>query len=182
MLRRLFPKAARFDLLDTRLLLEFTRAPWAFTERVAAFDRATRANPIVVDEVQKAPAVLDEVHRLMEDEGLSFVLCGSSARKLRRGRANLLGGRAWRFQLHPLTWPEVPGFDLLRALNRGLVPQHYDTVRYGRALAGYVDDYLKEEVFDEGLTRNAPAFSRFFDALSRLHGRASSPSGRGGVQ
>ena len=150
LLRRLFPEAARFDLLDTRLLLEFTRAPWAFTERVAAFGRAARENPIIVDEVQKAPAVLDEVHRLMEDEGLSFVLCGSSARKLKRGRANLLGGRAWRFELYPLTWPEVPDFDLLRALNRGLVPQHYDTVRYGRALAGYVDDYLKEEVFDEG--------------------------------
>ena len=170
LLRRLFPEAARFDLLDTRLLLEFTRAPWAFSERVAAFDRVARDNPIIVDEVQKAPAVLDEVHRLMEDEGLSFVLCGSSARKLRRGRANLLGGRAWRFELHPLTWPEVPEFDLLRALNRGLVPQHYDTVRYGCALAGYVDDYLKEEVFDEGLTRNAPAFSRFFDALSFCHG------------
>ena len=154
LLRGLFPKAARFDLLDTRLLLEFTRAPWAFSERVAAFDQVTRANPIIVDEVQKAPAVLDEVHRLIENEGLSFVLCGSSARKLKRGRANLLGGRAWRFQLHPLTWPEVPEFDLLRALNRGLVPQHYDAAGYRRALAGYVDDYLKEEVFDEGLTRN----------------------------
>ena len=170
LLRGLFPKAARFDLLDTRLLLEFTRAPWVFSERVAAFDHATRTNPIIVDEVQKAPAVLDEVHRLIENEGLSFVLCGSSARKLKRGRANLLGGRAWRFQLHPLTWPEVPEFDLLRALNRGLVPQHYDAAGYRRALAGYVDDYLKEEVFDEGLTRNVAGFSRFFDALSFCHG------------
>ena len=170
LLRRLFPDAVRFDLLDTRLLLEFTRAPWTFSERVEAFDRAARTHPIIVDEVQKAPAVLDEVHRLMENEGLSFVLCGSSARKLRRGRANLLGGRAWRFELHPLTWPEIPDFDLLRAVNHGLVPQHYDTARYRRALAGYVDDYLKEEVFDEGLTRNATAFSRFFDALSFCHG------------
>ena len=170
LLRGLFPEAARFDLLDTRLMLELTRAPWAFAERVAAFDQATRSNPIIVDEVQKAPAVLDEVHRLIENEGLSFVLCGSSARKLKRGRANLLGGRAWRFELHPLTWPEVPEFDLLRALNRGLVPQHYDAAGYRRALAGYVDDYLKEEVFDEGLTRNAAAFSRFFEALSFCHG------------
>ena len=129
-----------------------------------------RALPIVIDEVQKAPAVLDEVHWLIENRGLRFVLCGSSARKLKRGRANLLGGRAWRFGLHPLTWPEVPAFDLLRALNRGLIPAHYDSVDHRRALAGYVDDYLKEEVFDEGLTRNVAAFARFFDALAFCHG------------
>ena len=165
-----FPRAASFDLLDTRLMLEFTRAPWALSERVRALDSSLRAHPIIIDEVQKVPAILDEVHRLIENEGLGFILCGSSARKLKRGGANLLGGRAWRFGLHPLTWPEIPAFDLLRALNRGLVPQHYDTAQYRRALAGYVEDYLKEEVFDEGLTRNAGAFSRFFDALSFCHG------------
>ena len=170
LLRSRFPRAARFDLLDTRLLLELTRAPWTLSDRVRALDRDTRACPVIIDEVQKAPAILDEVHRLIEDEGLSFVLCGSSARKLKRGRANLLGGRAWRFGLHPLIWPEIPAFDLLRGLNRGLIPQHYDTTQYRRALVGYVDDYLKEEVFDEGLTRNVAAFSRFFDALSSCHG------------
>ena len=170
LLRQQFPDSAHFDLLDTRLLLEWTRAPWTLPERVQALDPATRANPIVIDEVQKAPAVLDEVHRLIENAGLRFVLCGSSARKLKRGRANLLGGRAWRFGLHPLTWPEVPSFDLHRALQRGLVPQHYDSTDPRRALAGYVDDYLKEEVFDEGLTRNVAAFARFFDALSFCHG------------
>ena len=170
LLRQQFPGSAWFDLLDTRLLLDLTRAPWALAERVRALDAATRAHPIVLDEVQKVPALLDEVHRLIEDEGLRFVLCGSSARKLKRGRANLLGGRAWRFALHPLTWPEIPKFDLLRALNRGLVPPHYDAANPRRALAGYLDDYLKEEVFAEGLTRNAPAFSRFFEALSFSHG------------
>ena len=170
LLRQQFPDSACFDLLDTRLLLEWTRAPWTFPERVRALDPARQANPIVIDEVQKAPAILDEVHRLIETAGLGFVLCGSSARKLRRGRANLLGGRAWRFGLHPLTWPELPSFDLLRALRRGLVPQHYDSTNPRRALAGYVNDYLKEEVFDEGLTRNVAAFARFFDALSFCHG------------
>ena len=170
LLRLLFPRAACFDLLDTRLLLDFVRAPWALAERVRALDAATRAHPIILDEVQKVPALLDEVHRLIEDDGLRFVLCGSSARKLRRGRANLLGGRAWRFALHPLTWPEIPEFDLLRALNHGLVPAHYDAAHPRLALAGYLDDYLKEEVFAEGLTRNAPAFGRFFDALSFSHG------------
>ena len=170
LLRERFPDAVRFDLLDTRLLLEFTRSPWALAERLAALDGPTLTSPVIIDEVQKVPAVLDEVHRLIEDKGLGFVLCGSSARKLRRGHGNLLGGRAWRFGLHPLTYAEIPDFDLLRALNRGLIPQHYDTKQYRRALAGYVDDYLKEEVFDEGLVRNTPAFSRFFDALSFSHG------------
>ena len=166
-----FPDSARFDLLETRAFVEFTREPWLFAERVLALDAAQRARPIVVDEVQKVPALLDEAHRLIERHGLSFVLCGSSARKLKRGGANLLGGRAWRFELRPLAWPEVPDLDLLRALNRGLVPQHYDAAQHRRALAGYVDDYLTEEVFAEGLTRNAAAFARFFDALGFCHGQ-----------
>lgn len=98
------------------------------------------------------------------------MLCGSSARTLQRGRANLLGGRTWRLALRQLTWPEVPGLGLLRALNRGLVPQHYDSSRYSRALAGYVDDHLKEEVFDEGQAGKSTAFARFFDALAFSHG------------
>lgn len=170
LLRQRFPDAVRFDLLDTRLLLEFTRSPWTLAQRLGALDGGALTSPIIIDEVQKVPALLDEVHRLIEDKGLGFVLCGSSARKLKRGHANMLGGRAWRFSLHPLTYAEIPDFDLLRALNRGLIPQHYDTKQHRRALAGYVDDYLKEEVFDEGLVRNTPAFSRFFDALSFSHG------------
>ncbi len=170
LLRQRFPDAARFDLLDTRLLLDLTRSPWVLAERLSALGEKKLANPVIIDEVQKVPAILDEVHRLIEDKGVGFVLCGSSARKLKRSHSNMLGGRAWRFSLHPLTYQEIPDFDLLQALNRGLIPQHYDTNRYRRALAGYVDDYLKEEVFDEGLVRNTPAFSRFFDALSFSHG------------
>ena len=169
LLRLRFPAATRFDLLDTRLMLELMRAPWRLRERTRALDAAARAQPIVLDEVQKVPALLDEVHRLIESEGLRFVLCGSSVRKLKRGQANLLGGRAWRFTLHPLAWPEIPDFDLLKALNNGLVPSHYNAANHRRALAGYVDDYLKEEVFDEGLARNV-AFARFFDALAFSHG------------
>ncbi len=170
LLRQQFPGAPRFDLLDTRLLLDLTRSPWGLAEHLNALGEQTLANPVIIDEVQKVPAILDEVHRLIEDRGIGFVLCGSSARKLKRSHSNMLGGRAWRFRLHPLTSLEIPGFDLLQALNRGLIPQHYDTQQYRRALAGYVDDYLKEEVFDEGLVRNTPAFSRFFDALAFSHG------------
>ena len=165
-----FPDSPRFDLLDTRLLVQFTREPWSMAEQLMALPEEQRRLPIIVDEVQKAPAILDETHRLIETEGLAFILCGSSARKLKRGGGNLLGGRAWRFRLHPLTWRELPNFDLLRALNRGLVPTHYDSPHYRNALDGYCNDYLKEEVFDEGLTRNVAAFSRFFEALGFSHG------------
>ena len=171
LLRERFPDSARFDLLDTRLMLELTRSPWALSERVRALEPSVRARHIVIDEVQKVPTVLDEVHRLIEDDGLSFVLCGSSARKLKRTGSNLLGGRARRFALQPLAWPEMPTFDMLRAVNRGLVPQHYDSAQPRRALAGYVEDYLKEEVFAEGLTRNVAAFARFFETLSYCHGK-----------
>ena len=170
LLRERFPNAIHFDLLDTRLMLELTGAPWRLRERVQASDAAARSTPIVVDEVQKVPALLDEVHGLIENEGWRFVLCSSSARKLKRGRANLLGGRAWRFALHPLVWREIPDFNLLQALNQGLVPPHYLATNPRRTLAGYVQDYLKEEVFNEGLTRNVAAFARFFEALAFSHG------------
>jgi predicted AAA+ superfamily ATPase len=114
--------------------------------------------------------VLDEVQGLIESHRLRFILCGSSARKLKRGQANLLGGRAWRFEMHPLVSAEIPKLDLLRALNRGLIPAHYVQEHYRRSLRAYVHDYLKEEVFAEGLTRNVGAFSRFFDAVGYSHG------------
>jgi predicted AAA+ superfamily ATPase len=127
-------------------------------------------SPIILDEVQKVPLVLDEVHRLIEVNKLSFLLCGSSARKLKRGRGNLLGGRAWRYEMFPFVSAEIEDLNLIRALNHGLIPDHYLRDDYGKSLAGYVHDYLKEEVFAEGLTRNVPAFARFFDAVGFRHG------------
>jgi predicted AAA+ superfamily ATPase len=106
----------------------------------------------------------------IENKGLRFVLCGSSARKLKRGKANLLGGGVWRYEMHPLVSEEVAELDLLKALNRGMVPAHYIQTEYRKSLQAYVQDYLKEEVFEEGLTRNIPAFSRFFDAMDYSHG------------
>ena len=170
LLQQQFPGVAYFDLLDTNLMVELTKAPWRIVEHINSLDPSISKNPIIIDEVQKVPPILDEVHRLIENERRSFVLCGSSARKLKRGRANMLGGRALSFSLHPLTWSEIPNFNLIRALNRGLVPQHYDSPRYPDILKSHVNDYLKEEVFDEGLTRNIAAFSRFFDTLSYCHG------------
>jgi predicted AAA+ superfamily ATPase len=139
-------------------------------------DQAVLARPIILDEVQKVPGLLDEVHWLIEDKGLSFVLCGSSPRKLKRGQANLLGGRAWRYEMFPLVSAELGEVDLLKALNRGMIPDHYLRDDYARSLDAYVQDYLKEEVFDEGLTRNIPAFARFFDAVGYSHGELTNCS------
>jgi len=167
-LRQHYPDALFFDFLDTDLYVDLIKRPSLLRQRLLA--RPVKG-PVILDEVQKVPAVLDEVHWLIENKKIAFIMCGSSARKLKRGQANLLGGRAWRFEMYPLVYPEIKDFDLLRALNHGLLPAHYLHEDAGRDLRGYVKDYLKEEVFQEGLTRNVPAFSRFFDAMAFDHGQ-----------
>jgi predicted AAA+ superfamily ATPase len=169
-LRSAFPDSLVFDLLQTDLMLDLARRPALLRERLEATGPERLRSPVILDEVQKVPQLLDEVHWLIENRGLRFILCGSSARKLKRGPTNLLGGRAWRYEMHPLVSAEVGDLDLLRALNRGLVPTHYLSAGYRRSLEAYVVDYLKEEVFDEGLARNVAAFSRFFDAVGYSHG------------
>lgn len=169
-LRTAFPNNITYDFLRTEIVLEMSKRPSLIREQLSARHPKELAYPIILDEVQKVPAILDEVHWLIENKGLSFILCGSSARKLKRGKANLLGGRAWRFELFPLVTAELESPDLLRALNRGLIPSHYESEQWRKSLSGYVRDYLKEEVFEEGLTRNVPAFSRFFDAMGYSHG------------
>jgi predicted AAA+ superfamily ATPase len=169
-LRQHYPNSIYYDFLKTDVMLELTRHPSALREQLLAKDLSILRGPLILDEVQKVPQILDEVQWLIETQKLSFILCGSSARKLKHGQANLLGGRAWRFEMHPLVFAEIPGFDLLQALNRGLLPSHYVERQFRRSLRAYVQDYLKEEVLAEGLTRNIAAFSRFFDAVGYSHG------------
>jgi predicted AAA+ superfamily ATPase len=169
-IRSAFPESLRYDLLQTDIFLEFIKRPYLLRDQLLAKSEKQLKGPIIIDEVQKVPQLLDEIHWLIENKGLRFILCGSSARKLKRGKANLLGGRAWRYEMHPLVSTEVADLDLLRALNRGMIPLHYMQAEYRKSLQAYVQDYLKEEVFDEGLTRNIPAFSRFFDAMGYSHG------------
>lgn len=170
-LKTRFPESLVYDFLKTDLFIELSKQPSLFREQILAQPETILAHPVILDEAQKIPQILDEVHWLIENNRLRFILCGSSARKLKRGRANLLGGRAWRYEMFPLSWPEIQGFDLMRALAHGLIPLHYLQDQYRKSLKAYVQDYLKEEVFAEGLTRNIPAFSRFFDAVGYSHGQ-----------
>ena len=170
LLKQRFPNSVSFDLLDSDVMLRFLSRPRGLGEELKAFGDAAYASPVVIDEVQKVPALLDEVHRLIESEKLSFVLCGSSARKLRRSGVNLLGGRAWIYRLHPLTWIEVPDFDLLTAMSSGLLPGFYAKNNARRSISAYVRDYITQAVFNEALVRRTAAFSRFFDALSYCNG------------
>ncbi len=175
-LKQRFPDSLVYDFLKTDLFVEFSKNPSLLREQILAKGSRLLQRPIILDEVQKVPQVLDEVHGLIENKGLQFILCGSSARKLKRGQANLLGGRAWRYELFPLVSVEIGKADLLRALNHGLIPTHYLEEDPRKSLKAYVQDYLKEEVFAEGLTRNIPAFSRFFDAMGYSHGELTNYS------
>ncbi len=169
-LKERFPQSLVYNFLDTDLVLEYSKRPALLREQLLAQDDNVLKHPIILDEVQKVPNILDEVHGLIENRGLQFILCGSSARKLKRGQANLLGGRAWRYEMFPLVSSEIESADLLTVLNRGMIPSHYLEDQYQKSLRAYTADYLKEEVFAEGLTRNIPAFSRFFEAIGYSHG------------
>ncbi|MBU4251990.1 MAG: ATP-binding protein [Candidatus Omnitrophica bacterium] len=149
--------AAVIDLLKTDTLAEYVSRPALLRERY----QNHKPGLIVIDEVQKAPRLLDEVHWLIENKGLSFLLTGSSARKLRRGQANLLGGRAWRKTMVPLSFIEVTDFALEKVMISGLLPPHYLSANPVEELRAYVADYLKEEIIAEALIQNIPAFSEF---------------------
>lgn len=166
LLRQAYPDGRWLDLLKADEFRRYALRPETLRQEIEAV-APEPARQIVIDEVQKAPALLDEVHWLMENRGLHFALCGSSARKVRRGAANLLGGRAGRFELHGLTAGELGAdFDLDRLLNHGYLPRIYTASRPDRRLEAYVADYLKEEVAAEGLVRRLPTFADFLDAAA----------------
>lgn len=177
-LKKRFPKSLVYDFLKTDFFIDVSKNPSLLRERILAKEKKVLDNPIILDEVQKIPQVLNEVHWLIENRDLRFILCGSSARKLRRGNVNLLGGRAWHYEMFPLVTAEIENVDLLHILNHGMIPTHYlqGKSEYKRSIKAYIQDYLKEEIFAEGLTRNIPAFSRFFDAISYSHGELTNYS------
>lgn len=165
-LKSRYPVACYLDLLESRLLNILSADP----QRLESFLPGDASTLIIIDEVQKLPALLDEVHRLMETRGFRFILTGSSARKLKRSGVNLLGGRAMFHTFPPLTADELgKDFDFSKAVKWGMLPTLYDETKQvdpENHLSAYVRIYLNEEVMQEGLTRNAGHFSRFLEAAS----------------
>lgn len=166
LLRHTFPKARIYDLLDSATYLELSARPERLAEEIGAKDAL-----IVIDEIQRLPSLLNEVHRLIETRGTRFLLTGSSARKLRGGGVNLLGGRARVRHLHPLCYRELGAhFDLARALHNGLLPSIYFSADPKADLDSYSGTYLQQEIVAEGAARNVPAFSRFLGVAAQCNG------------
>lgn len=163
-LKTRFPDAFRIDLLNSEQYRKYVSNPEILREELRSLDRKKL---VIIDEVQRVPALLDEVHWAIENLDTCFGLCGSSARKVRKGHANLLGGRAYRYELFGFIAAELgKSFDLTRMLNNGYLPRGYLAKEPLRVLRPYVADYLKEEIANEALTRNLPAFSDFLRVAS----------------
>ena len=166
LVRHTLKDARVYDLLDTSVYLALSQRPGRLAEELGPRDRI-----VVIDEIQRLPILLNEVHRLIETRGVRFLLTGSSARKLRRGGVNLLGGRARTKYLHPLTWRELGSrFELARAVARGLLPSVYFSDDPHADLQAYAGQYLQQEIVAEGATRNVPAFSRFLKVAALCNG------------
>ncbi len=160
-----FPGVPLFDLLSSSTFIRLSQDP-SYIESICGENKVA-----IIDEIQKLPSLLDEVHRLIERKGFRFLLTGSSARKLRRRGVNLLGGRARVKRLHPFSASELKDrFDLDRAVNYGLLPSVWFSDEPEEELADYVDEYLRQEIIAEGATRNLPAFSRFLEMAALSNG------------
>ena len=165
LVRIALPQARVYDLLDGETFQRLLKRPALLAEE-------TQADTLIaIDEIQKMPALLDEVHRLIELRKQRFLLTGSSARKLRRGAANLLAGRAFQAELFPLVRREVKDFDLLSYLNSTGLPEFCGSDLAGEFLRAYVGTYLKEEVQAEALVRNLAGFSRFLEVVALCNGQ-----------
>lgn len=167
LLKSLYPDSLWFDLLKTDVYNQLLRNPNQIREIILA-NNPTK--PVVIDEIQKIPALLDEVHWLIENSNTRFILSGSSPRKIIRTQSNLLGGRALRYELFPLTSAEIPDFDLLRALNNGLLPRHYLADNPKKMISAYIGNYLRDEIIAEARIRNVSTFSRFLEIAAFSNG------------
>lgn len=166
-LRKCYPDSIYYDLLDTQEIMRLIREPHLLYEEINGLPETKLKHPIIIDEVQKIPDLLNEVHRLIEEKQVQFILCGSSARQLRSQFTNLLGGRAWVYHMYPLASVEIHGFNLLKSLQHGLIQRHYDADPefIDDYLQAYIDVYLTEEIRNEGLVRNLQGFARFLDVV-----------------
>ena len=167
LLKEQFPNALWFDLLlssDYKRLLENNGL---IREMIFANESI---KTVVIDEIQRLPELLNEIHWLIVNKGTRFILSGSSPRKILRSGANLLGGRVLRYELYPLISVEIPNFDLLKAINNGLLPKHYDSANAQKMLSAYIGSYLKDEIAAEAKLRNIEVFNRFLQIAALTNG------------
>lgn len=167
-LKENFPAALYIDLLQADIFQRYMREPQTLRQEVAVF---TKPTIIIIDEVQKVPLLLDEVHGLIESsKQLQFILCGSSARRIKSMGGNLLGGRAWRAMFVPFCYAELKELNWSRIFNHGLVPSHYFSEHPEKSLAAYLYDYVLTEVQLEANIRKRETFARFLDVLGFAQG------------
>ncbi len=167
LLKALFSESLYFDLLLSDVFEQLQRNPALLRETVLA---STQSEPVIIDEIQLIPILLNEVHWLITNKNIRFILSGSSPRKILRSGANLLGGRALRYELYPLIYKEIPDFDLRRALNHGLLPRHYLSDNPEKLISAYIGSYLRDEIMAEAKIRNITLFSRFLEAAAFSNG------------
>ena len=169
LLLQLFPDARYYDLLESNTFERLQRNPSLLRQDLEMCEEGTL---VIIDEVQSLPILLNEVQWLIVRKGIRFILSGSSARKLKRGGANMLGGRAMQTRLYPLVSTEIPDFDLIKAVNQGMIPRHYlaKADKYWAMVQAYVSVYLREEIKAEALVRNLSTFTRFLEAAALTDG------------
>ncbi|MFU8844825.1 MAG: ATP-binding protein [Bacteroidales bacterium] len=167
LLKMLYPDAIYFDLLLSNGFERFQRNPELLREILEVADPSSL---VIVDEIQRIPALLNEIQWIMVNRNRRFILSGSSPRNILRSGGNLLGGRAIRYELYPFVYPEIPDFDLLKALNNGLLPRHYLSSSPQKLLSAYIGSYLKDEIMAEARIRNISSFSRFLEVAAFSNG------------
>jgi len=163
LLENRYPNARYYDLLQATEFERFFRRPALLSEEL---ETANEGELVIIDEIQKVPQLLDEIHRLIHRKKLRFILSGSSPRKLKRMGANLLGGRALRKTLFPLVSAEIPDFDILKAVNNGMIPRHYTVNNPWERFRAYIGVYLNEEIREEAISRKLNSFSRFLEVAA----------------
>ena len=167
LLEQLYPTARYYDLLQAREFERFLRRPSLLSEELESMNEG---DVVIIDEIQKVPQLLDEIHSLIHRKKIRFIMSGSSPRKLVRSGANLLGGRALKKTLFPLVSSEIPDFNLTKAVNNGLIPRHYMINNPWERFRAYIGVYLNEEIREEALSRNLKSFSRFLEVAAMSNG------------
>lgn len=167
LLKHLFPDSLYIDLLLNNEFMRFQSNPSLLHEII---EKVKPQTPVIIDEIQRIPILLNEIQWSITNKNTRFILSGSSPRNILRSNHNLLGGRAIRYELYPLVFAEIPDFELLKALNNGLLPRHYLSANPKKLLSAYLGSYLKDEIIAEAKIRNIALFSRFLEMSAFSNG------------